>query len=568
MTNIKDPVTEYARAVYKGDIVASKKVKKECERHLKYLNESDEYYFDVQEANRVIKFLEMLPNPSTGEVMHLADFQRFIVGSIMAWKTKDGNRRFTKAYVSMARKNGKSIIISGLGLYDFLYGTNPKRERLITSSAQSREQASITWSMMKTQLEAIMKKSPKIRERVKITPSKNEIINLKDGSKIKPLSKEANNLDGYQISFSLLDEFHASADTKVYDVVKSSQVLLNNPMNIIISTSGFNTSGPMKTEYDFLSKVLEGKQEAPTYFTFIAEQDTEKEVYDESTWEKSNPLLSIEDIKPVLMKNLRTELNEAIQKQDMNGTLVKNFNLWRQSSNETYISLQDWNACYTDKKYDITGRDCWLSVDLSRQDDLSAVGIIIPIEDKFLVDSHVFIGFKNSIDEKSQRDKINYRALIDTDMATLTNTASGIINYEQIIEWIVEYVKSNNLNVKGIMYDPWNSQSFVAKIEQDYPDFDLIEVAQNYRNLSPALKQFKLDVFEKKIIQTGNPNLEIAVNNSIVKSDNNGNIILDKMTNRNKIDAIVALTMGYTMAMHYEFEDDIEDWILSSDFGF
>src|SRR5699024_2530665 len=125
--------------------------------------------------------------------------------------------------------------------------------------------------------------------------------------------------------YSLLDEFHASADTKVYDVVKSSQVLLNNPMNIIISTAGFNLNGPMKAEYDYLTKVLEGKENNDTYFTFIAEQDDEKEIHDESTWIKSNPLLENEEIKPVLMKNLRTELNEAIQKQDINGTLVKNF---------------------------------------------------------------------------------------------------------------------------------------------------------------------------------------------------------------------------------------------------
>jgi phage terminase large subunit-like protein len=88
---------------------------------------------------------------------------------------------------------------------------------------------------------------------------------------------------------------------------------------------------------------------------------------------------------------------------------------------------------------------------------MSAVGIIFPLEDKkFFVDSHIFLGFKHSIAEKSQRDKIDYMKLIDTDMATLTNTESGIINYEQIIEWLIEYIESNNLNVKGIMYDPWN----------------------------------------------------------------------------------------------------------------
>ncbi|MEB7763900.1 terminase large subunit [Staphylococcus pseudoxylosus] len=565
---IKDPVTDYARSVYKGVIIASQKVKKECERHLRFHNDREDYYFDVQESNRVIKFLEMLPNPTTGETMELEDFQRFIVGSIMGWKTKEGNRRFTKAYVSMSRKNGKSLVISGLGLYDFLYGTNPKNERLITSSAQSREQSSITWNMMKTQLEAIMRKSDKIKERIKIIPSKNEIINLKDRSKIKPLSKEANNLDGYQISFSLLDEFHASSDTKVYDVVKSSQVLLDNPMNIIISTAGFNLNGPMKTEYDYLSKVLKGKEENDTYFTFIAEQDSEKEIYDETTWEKSNPLLANEKIRPTLMKNLKSDLNEAIQKQDINGTLVKNFNLWRQSSKETYIALQDWEKCYTDEKLNIKGRPVYLTLDLSRLDDLTAVGMIFPLEDKkFYVDSHVFVGTKNSIAEKFKRDKINYMSLVETNMATLTNTESGVINYEQVCDWLIDYIESNELNVKGIMYDPWNAQTVISKLEKD-TNYPLIEVAQNYRNLSPALKQFKLDVFEKKIQHNGNPNLSLAINNAITKTDNNGNIILDKQTNRNKIDALVALTSGYSVAMNHEFKKDLEDWILSDDFGF
>ena len=117
------------------------------------------------------------------------------------------------------------------------------------------------------------------------------------------------------------------------------------------------------------------------------------------------------------------------------------------------------------------------------------------------------------------------------------------------------------------MYDPWSANSLVAKLEAD-TDYPLIEVAQNYKNLSPALKQFKLDVFEKLILHNGNPNLNLAINNAITKSDNNGNIILDKQTNRNKIDPIVALTTGYTMAMHYEWDNGMEDYILSDDFGF
>ena len=157
--------------------------------------------------------------------------------------------------------------------------------------------------------------------------------------------------------------------------------------------------------------------------------------------------------------------------------------------------------------------------------------------------------------------------LVQTDMATLTNTQSGIINYEQVCEWLIEYIDMNDLNVKGIMYDPWNAQAVISKLENE-TEYPLIEVTQNYKNLSPALKQFKLDVFEKKIQHNDNPNLNLAINNAITKTDNNGNIILDKMTNRNKIDALVALTTGYSIAMTHEFNNDLEDWILSDDFGF
>src|SRR5699024_9473216 len=110
-----DYVTDYARKVYKGDILASDKNIKACKRHLKDRNNKDlNYRFDVEKANRVIKFLELLPDPKTGQLIKLADFQKFIAGSLYGWVDDIGNRRFTKSYTSMARKNGKTILISGL----------------------------------------------------------------------------------------------------------------------------------------------------------------------------------------------------------------------------------------------------------------------------------------------------------------------------------------------------------------------------------------------------------------------------------------------------------------------
>ena len=366
----------------------------------------------------------------------------------------------------------------------------------------------------------------------------------------------------------IIDEAHLLKDNKVYEGIRRGQTLLKNPSLYYISTSGEDLSVPFFSECEYASKILSGEEINERYFVYYAQQDSDAEIHQPETWIKSNPLIEDDEIAETIIENLKEEVAEGITKGELNSLLVKSFNLWRQGSKDTYIQFQDWEACYTDSELDITGRDVYFGIDLSRQDDMSAVGIIFPLEDKKLfVDSHIFLGFKHSIAEKSQRDKIDYMKLIDTDMATLTNTESGIINYEQIIEWLIEYIESNNLNVKGIMYDPWSANSLVAKLEAD-TDYPLIEVAQNYKNLSPALKQFKLDVFEKLILHNGNPNLNLAINNAITKSDNNGNIILDKQTNRNKIDPIVALTTGYTMAMHYEWDNGMEDYIMGPNFGF
>lgn len=166
-----DVVTEYAVKVVQGDILASEKNVKACQRHLDDLNNKKlPYHFDAEKANHVIKFLELLPDPKSGKRLELAGFQKFIAGSLNGWRDSEGYRRFTKAYISMSRKNGKTLIISGLALYEVLMGKDPKNERLIGLSANSRDQAGIAYDMAKAQLSSMRNVSPKIKSITKVTP--------------------------------------------------------------------------------------------------------------------------------------------------------------------------------------------------------------------------------------------------------------------------------------------------------------------------------------------------------------------------------------------------------------
>ncbi|WP_337227961.1 terminase large subunit [Staphylococcus succinus] len=566
---INDRTTDYAKKVVSGEILASKKNILSCERHLrdmklKVLN----YHFDIERANRVIKFVELLPVPKTMENMELKQFQCYIIGSLFGWVDELGNRRFTKGYISMARKNGKTLLLAGIALYDLMLGQEPKFERTVGIVSNTQKQATLAWKDAKTQLEALRVKSKTAKQSTKITPSVYELTNTNDRSVIKAFSREADNLEGELISTGIIDEAHLLKDTKVYEGIRRGQTFMENPSLYYISTAGSDLTVPFFDEYNYITKVLEGEETNERYFVFCAEQDNENEMHNPETWIKANPLLEDEDMKEVLISNLQDDISEGVAKGEINSLLIKSFNMWRQDSSETYIQLSDWQKGYTESKFDVKGRDVYVGVDLSRSEDLTALSFIYPTSDEsYFVDTHVFVGTKGSILEKSKRDKINYEKLVSTDNATLTTAESGIIDPEQVVRWLIDFIGENQLNVKAICYDPWESSYFVTKMEKE-TDHPLVEVPQNYRNLGPILKQFRLDVFEKRIKHNDNPNLNLAIANAITKTDNNNNMILDKKINRQKIDALVSLVTGYSQAMNHKFDREFEKFILSDDFGF
>src|SRR5699024_10917781 len=155
-------------------------------------------------------------------------------------------------------------------------------------TANSREQATIAYAMVRAQLNAMRAKSAAIKDVTKITESKKEIINTRARSKIKAVSNEASNLEGYQFSCVWIDEFHEAVNRKMCETLRRGQVLLNHPRLHIISTAGHNLSSPMFEQYEYVSKLLDGLYTNENYFVFIAEQDDESEMYDSTTWIKSN----------------------------------------------------------------------------------------------------------------------------------------------------------------------------------------------------------------------------------------------------------------------------------------
>src|SRR5690625_2768889 len=228
----------------------------------------------------------------------------------------------------MARKNGKSFLLSGPAIFELLAGKYPLQNRQIYCTAQSREQASIVFNMVVQRLDGLLSMSEPIRKSVRKV--RNEINHSPSYSVLKPLSKDTGNINGLAPTLSVLDEYGASKDNSMMEVLESGTILQPNALSLIISTAYFDLNAPMYAqEYKHGEKILDKDVAQENYFVLVYEQDDEKEIHDESLWIKSNPLLEVDSISETLMRNLKERFNEMVAKNDLLGLIVKNFNIWR-----------------------------------------------------------------------------------------------------------------------------------------------------------------------------------------------------------------------------------------------
>lgn len=563
-----DPMPAFIPRVLDGTLLTSKWVLLAVKRHQSDLKRTDwNWTYDEELAGKAVAFMEMLPEPKSGKAQPLAPFQKFIIGSIYGWVSKNDKtiRRFTDVFITMARKNGKSLLISGIVLYEFLFGKNPEFKRQLYTAANDRKQASIVFNMVKDRLKALCRKDEGIKRMVKIT--RDEIINLDDGSSIRSFSRDAGLVDGYEPHVAVVDEYANAKTTDMLETLASGQVLLPSYLTFIISTAGFDMNAPMFVQnYPYAKKVLLGEIEAERYFAFIAEQDDFSEIDNPDTWIKSNPLLDVESLKQQITDYLTTKLKQARGDGSLNSKLIKNFNMWRQAEENSYMDIESWNAAQV-MPIDIQGQKAWIGVDVGKTSDLYAISWLIPMDGYWYADSFAFVGTKYGLDAKIKSDRIDYRSLEQKGRCEITRLESGVIDVERVYSWLDEFITQNSLDVQGICFDPAQYGSLLTQIEKGHPEWEQIAVRQGTLTLSMPTKQFRDDVLEKKIQHSGNEILTAAINNAVLLSDNNG-VRIDKNKYSNKIDALDALLDAYAICFRQNIETITNEDVFGDDFGF
>lgn len=190
---------EYAQRVVSGELIAGKYIILECIRFLNDLNRSKEddfeWEFDVDIYNFIMGFQEFFKfadGVMAGKSMKLADFQEWILANLFCWKHKDdGYARFSKAYIQIARKQGKSMILGYIGFIKSLLENYSQ----IFCCATKRDQAEIVIKEIKKMLDNAI---PSVKNRFTVYGKAriSKIVCNYNQSELAPLSADANTLDG------------------------------------------------------------------------------------------------------------------------------------------------------------------------------------------------------------------------------------------------------------------------------------------------------------------------------------------------------------------------------------
>lgn len=546
-----------------------------CERFLKDLKKSGTkdfpYIFDEEKALRFFEWAALHKHTKgvlAGEPIEFTPIQRFIFGNVHGWVHQDtGLRRFRKAYWQVARKNAKSQSLAIVGDYELMALGEPMSEVYI--GATKSMQAKIIYN----EVVAMLKRCPLLNG--KWHESYGVIRHPKSDSILRALSKDDGKTgDGLNPQCGLIDEYHAHPTDEILEVINTGMVARRQPLLFIITTAGTNFGGPCyRVEYPLVEKILDPSLDfdVADYFCMVNELDRDQEgnliddVKDEECWVKANPIAAT---YPEGLANIRSKLASALESPEkMESFLTKNMNLWVNQSAMSYMDMAKWKerGAITEIPVDLYGRSAYVGIDLSKRIDLTAAGIIIPIDVvgtvQYVVRAHGFIP-EDTVAVHEKTDKVPYRAWAKA--GYLTITPGDVVDYRFIETWIHETTDDLGVNVKELCYDPYNATHFAQDF--DAQGITTVEVRQGMRTLSEPTKAFREEAYRGNILHEPNPLLDWAVSNAVTKRDHNENIILDKEKSTNRIDPIAAVINAFSRA-RVTAEEDMSDYVLSDDFS-
>lgn len=575
---ILDELKEYAqnciddkRISEYEDYISCEAHKWACQRFLNDVERADDescfFYWDEGEASKIVDWFGYLRHSKgvlAGEPIELNAWEKFLLCQLYGWRRKsDKRRRFKKSFFEVGRKNAKSQVEAGVGLYEIsVTATKNGEVAECYTAGTKREQSKIVFEEAKL----MMRGSPLI---TKFRITRDSITHINSGSFIKPLSKQdGKNGDGTNPALLILDEYHQHQTTEFYDLAIGSNT--KEPLLMIITTAGMDLTYPCYvTEYDYCKKVLNPgvtSAENDEYLIDILELD--KEDYEDvqnldntRLWHKANPIRMTYEAGVEKIKGDYLIAKE--QPDHMTPFLTKALNVWVQQKEHQYMNMAKWADCMVDAPpIDLQLAPAYWGFDMSSKLDLTSVALVIPYETderdetgkrivNYYVESHSFVPNWERLHEHVLKDKMPYEAWERGGYLTVTETQ--IVDQSAVMRYVMDYSAEHGLDVQCLCFDPANATKIMMDLSEE--GYDVEEVFQSHKSLNESTSTFREQVYAGNVCYTENPVLNYAMSNAVTRQSN-GMIKIDKDASTKRIDPVDAVLGAFKLALYHDFDDE------------
>lgn len=550
-----NPILEYWEGIQSGKEIVPDKIRRTYKKIAYDIANPDEYFYSSKRANHVIEFFENFCHHSKGKAggkrVILELWEKAMLATIFGFIDINGIRKYREAVLIVGKKNGKSLLASGIGDYLLIGDGEPGPE--VYAVATKKDQAKIIWLEAKR----MVKKSPKLLKRIK--PLVAELSSEEYNAGVfKPLASDSDTLDGLNVHGVLMDEIHQWKNGKaLYDIIADGTSAREQPLIFITSTAGTIREDIYDQKYEESERVINGYFDDKGYkdehfIAFIYELDSRKEWINETCWKKANPGLGT-------IKNYDT-LKAKVEKAKQNPALVKNlvckeFNI-RETSSESWLTFEQLNNTETfdikklKPRYGIGGCDLSSTTDLTN----ATILFMVPDDNRIYVEQMYWLP-EDLLERRVKEDKISYDLW---EQEGLLRTCPGNkIHYKYVREWYQEIYQKYDIYLYKCGYDSWSAAYFVEDMQSTFGKTVMEPVIQGKKTLSSPMKSLGADLEKKRIVYNNNPILKWCLGNTSIDFDKNNNIQPCKGNiGTRRIDGMAGLLDAYVI-----LENNLEEYL-------
>lgn len=564
-----DPTSEYARRVLDGEVVAGKFVRLACERHFADLESGAArgLYFDEAAAQEAIDFFPAMftitDGPMAGQPFRLLEWHQFVVGSLFGWH-KGGRLRFRNLWLETGKGQAKSPLMGGISLY--VCGFMGIRRAQCYAIAAKMDQAKIPFKDGAALCRAeIPELGESLEDRdVVFISGKGENawrIEFTETSSFFEAKATTDSLSGPRPDCVIADEVHEFQTVKPIELWSAGVAKKAGSAFMILGTNTPAIDQIVGTEQsEYYQRMLEGVFDDDEAFGYIARVDEDDEPFsDESCWIKALPALGV----TFGLDNVRGEVNRARNDEGKRLTVSRLYFGIPVGSSGFWVDEAAWRSCIGKVgKEQTEGKKCFLSLDLSEKNDLTALGAVWKGADDELAARLWYWTTPAGLERRSALDRIPYKVYVEK--GELSVTQSAVVDYEFVAARIKDLV--SEYDVDSLTIDPSFWEKFRDACERiglavwvyegpDEPEGEGLKVVRHSQGTKVAFGERNLcmphsitrltdKVLTGQMVIEENRLTQYCAANTVIRTDPIGNQMFDKSRQRGRMDGMIALAMA------------------------